>query len=131
MSMHYHHILDNLAIFIPFNSFFRCWKHWIRFLCLFEEASFTATFTFHHQIMFGLMYSWLINILFSITLITGINICPEMTFKKTLALSFFPSGLILQEHTEWKITGDIITKDKGCYVLEKELTSQTADETGL
>lgn len=76
------HILDNLAIFIPFNSFFRGWKHWIRFLCLFEEASFPATFTFHHQIMFGLMHSWLINIFFRITLITGINICPEMIFQE-------------------------------------------------
>lgn len=76
------HILNNLSIFIPFNSLFWGWKHRIGLLGLFEEASFPATFTLHHQIMFGFMYRWLINILFNITFITGINICPEKSSRK-------------------------------------------------
>ena len=40
LQVQYFHVPNNLSVIIPFDFFFNEWKHWIAFLCLFEETSF-------------------------------------------------------------------------------------------
>jgi len=62
---------DDFPILVPFDSLLMRGEHWIRLFGLFEEAAFAATLALHHQVvMFSFNYSWLIQIIVYITLVT-------------------------------------------------------------
>lgn len=71
------HILDDLSILIPFNSFFWGRKHRVGFFGLFEEAAFATSFPFHHEIVLCFMSRRLVDIFLHVTLIAGVDVCPR------------------------------------------------------